>query len=290
MEWLMTFLGRRRKLSDDGTELHELVKINTRLERLEKHELILNKLNAIEIRLANFNQDDINKLRVEVSEINKKLKIASEPKTWPIIKEFEEQFDGKVAAYTCYGLLIVFAVALWFYLHANNNHDTIEYASYIFPITAAIFAGLTVYHDNLKGTLFTISLILLILGVDTFIAIHVDSDDVIAGTNFALYILLFSALVVRGVKAFGRARTAKQVIPTVQQLPPESPSSPSRVALFYGGVGFFFLALLCFTGAFYSHNRACIHAQGYPAMRAACSGSMWPSFYETVTWPITVFD
>lgn len=77
-----------------------------------------------------------------------------------------------------WSVLFMLSVGVMF-LFKSSAHETIEYFSFVLPISAAIVAGLTVYHENKRGILFVSSLFLLYFGLAAFISLQKHRAEIL---------------------------------------------------------------------------------------------------------------
>lgn len=113
-----------------------------------------------------------------------------------------------VIAFTVFALALMGGVIV--YCAWGHPGDAIEYSSFSFGCTAAITAGLTIYFERYRTSLFFVSFLMLCLSTLTFIESH--SQDVlvvsvsiwiVCGSTFVIYAFYRAYLVWTAAKSEG---------------------------------------------------------------------------------------
>jgi len=251
----------------------ELRAIRERLDELEKRDKLVHDVKALGERVDRLQSEEIVQLRIEVHGLIKTKPAEKVHGPWSFV-HFEELVTPRRAIFLFLFFFVPVLYAGYGY-YKNPGHITAEYISYVCPIIAAIFAGLTVYKDHLKGRLFVISLIFLFLGLDAFIAFHELKEIMILKVNLAVEGLLVLGLLISGIKAATKARSVAGNW-SFSTLGAASLAllGPWLFAFGAYAAGSYFVA-------FYLHDRPCLPDFSGPD---ACPGDQWPPLSNTL-WP-----
>lgn len=269
MMWLDKLIGIDRP-GIEGLKA-EVQALRQEVASLAQRDYLLQKIEQLEKRLTDM--DRPKNAAPDAGESD--LKPAKEPgrleKAWA---HFEDQVDEKVVRWVFFAfvlLILLPAAQLWW--KAPTGRDFPEYLSYVFPIAAAIAAGLTAYREDRKGRYFLGSLFLLFMGVDAFIAAHPHQEKIVLVLNGVAAVAMFAILTLAMVRSTRSAWKMTEGDKKRSRLP-----NAAGVLIANGVLWYFGVFSVQYASAVYVRDKPCLSSD--PKDLSLCPSSVYPNLFE----------
>lgn len=252
MRWLSNLLTshKRKDVSD------ELAALRARMDELAAHNALMMRMNGFDDRLLSMQTENDQKISgINQKIINIELLLPKRGKVggWQFFKPLEEQVTANGVKWAFGGSVLIMFFIVVFFSFTGKSKEAVDAAAYLFPCCAAIVAGLTVYLEHSKGLLFIVSLFLLFLGIDMFLAGLQESAEPIAYTTFFTVGLVDIGLIFMGCISVKKAYLSTE----------NKGDRWRRVGseiLAYGVVFLVLISLSTYAGLFLFKNYPCYHS------------------------------